>query len=329
MTASRRLGVSVMPLESRRELILNLAMSADRLGYDAFFLPETWSWDITVILGEIAARTQRITLGTSVLGIWGRTSATIAMAAATLAAASGGRFVLGLGTSTPQLAEGLHDVPFTAPIGRMRRIVSQVRALLGGERIPLMATSASRSLKLNLPPLPRIPIYLAALGAGATRLAGEVGDAWLSFLYPASRLDVGIALLREGAAHAGHPDTVPLIMPTIATAVAANGAAARQSAAWVVAFYVTNMGALYRESLIRLGFGKEVDAIIAANTPKVTGIVPLEAEALLDEVSVYGTPDDARRRLARWYAAGATMPVLLLPPNMTSEEMSLNLGTFR
>jgi len=329
MTESRRLGVTVMPLENRRELILTLATSADRLGYDGFFLPETWSWDITVVLGEIAARTQRITIGTSILNIWGRTSATIAMAAATLAAASGGRFVLGLGTSTPQLAEGLHDVPFTAPIGRMRRTVNQVRALLSGERIPLVVTSGSRPLKLNLPPLPRIPIYLAALGASSTRLAGEVGDGWLSFLYPVSRLDVGVALLREGAARAGHPESVPSIVPSIPTAVAADGAAARQGAAWVVAFYITNMGAFYRDSLTRLGFGKEVEAIVAANTPKVTGIVPLEAEVLLDEVSVYGTPDDARRRLARWYAAGVTMPVLLFPPNMTPEQMALSLGAFR
>jgi alkanesulfonate monooxygenase SsuD/methylene tetrahydromethanopterin reductase-like flavin-dependent oxidoreductase (luciferase family) len=119
------------------------------------------------------------------------------------------------------------------------------------------------------------------------------------------------------------------IVPTIPTAVAADGAAARQAAAWVVAFYIANMGAVYRESLTRLGFGKEVEAIVAANTPKVTGIVPLEAEVLLDEVSVYGTPDDARRRLARWYAAGATMPVLLFPPNMTPEQMALSLRAFR
>src|SRR6185436_3511578 len=102
----------------------------------------------------------------------------------TLHAMSGGRFVLGLCASTPQLAEGLHDTKFEAPVGRMRRIVTQTRALLRGERIPLAVTTGARALKLNVPPAPELPIYLAALGDASTRLTGELGDAWIPFLYP-------------------------------------------------------------------------------------------------------------------------------------------------
>src|SRR5204863_9734000 len=101
-----------------------------------------------------AVRTERIALGSGIVGIWNRSAATIAMAALTLHAISGGRFVLGLGTSTPQLAEGLHDTPFETPIPRMRRVVTQVRALLRGERIPLAVTPGARALKLNVPPAP-------------------------------------------------------------------------------------------------------------------------------------------------------------------------------
>ncbi len=151
-----RIGLSVMPLETRREAIIGLATEGDRLGYDGFFLPETWAYDITVLLAEAAARTTRITLGTGILGIWNRSAATIAMAAATLHAMSGGRFVLGLGASTPQLAEGLHDTPFEPPVPRMRRMVTQVRALLRGERIPLAVTTNARALKLNVPPAPAL-----------------------------------------------------------------------------------------------------------------------------------------------------------------------------
>ena len=97
----QRIGLSVMPLETRREAIIGLATEGDRLGYDGFFMPETWGYDMTVLLAEAAARTTRITLGTGILGIWNRSAATIAMAAATLHAMSGGRFVLGLGASTP------------------------------------------------------------------------------------------------------------------------------------------------------------------------------------------------------------------------------------
>src|SRR5262249_32425238 len=121
-----RIGLSVMPLETRREAIVGLAVEGDRLGYDGFFLPETWAYDITVLLTEAAVRTTRIALGTGIVGIWNRSAATLAMAAATLHSLSGGRFVLGLGASTPQLAEGLHDTPFEAPLPRMRRMLTQV-----------------------------------------------------------------------------------------------------------------------------------------------------------------------------------------------------------
>src|SRR5438128_6060266 len=149
-----------MPLENRRDVLIALATEADRLGFEAFCLPETWAYDVTVLLAEAAVKTTDIKLGTGILGVWNRSAGTLAMAAATLSALSGGRFVLGLGASTPQLTEGLHDVPFAAPVARLRRTLEQVRALLRGERIPLGVTTGARPLKLNLPPAP-VPIYLA------------------------------------------------------------------------------------------------------------------------------------------------------------------------
>src|SRR5205814_153285 len=149
-----RIGLSVMPLETRREAIVGLATEADRLGYDGFFLPETWAYDVTVLLAEIATATERIQIGTGILGVWSRSAATIAMAAATHHAVSHGRFSLGLGASTPQLVEGLHDVPFTKPIGRMRQTLTQVRALLRGDRVPLAVATNARPLKLNLTATP-------------------------------------------------------------------------------------------------------------------------------------------------------------------------------
>src|SRR2546425_500520 len=211
----RRIALSVMPLETRREAIIGLATEGDHLGYDGFFLPETWAYDITVLLAEAAARTARITLGTGILGIWNRSAATVAMAGLTLHAMSGGRFVLGLGASTPQLAEGLHDTPFAPPVPRMRRMVTQIRALLRGERIPLAVTTHARALKLNVPPAPTLPIHIAALGDAMTRLAGELADAWMPFLYPWSQLATGVERLREGATRGGHPDRLPEIHPFV------------------------------------------------------------------------------------------------------------------
>ena len=323
-----RVGLSVMPLETRREAIIGLATEGDRLGYDGFFMPETWGYDMTVLLGEAAARTTRITLGTGILGIWSRSAATLAMAAATLHAMSSGRFVLGLGASTPQLAEGLHDTPFEPPVPRMRRTVKQVRALLRGERIPLEATNA-RALKLNVPSAPTLPIHIAALGDAMTRLAGEVADAWAPFLYPWSQLATGVERLREGATRGGHPDRLPEIHPTLPTIVADTAAKAREGAAWFVSFYVTMMGAIYRDSLSRQGYGKAVEAVLAANSPKFTGVVPADAEELLEQLIVYGTPSEARRRLGRWHEVGAAFTVLLLRPNLTPKERAMVLDAFR
>lgn len=205
----RRLAVSVMPLENRRETLLAVATAADRLGYDGFFLPETWAFDVTVLLAEAALRTERIALGTGIVSVWSRSAGTLAMAAATLSAISGGRFVLGLGASTAQLTEGLHDVPFAAPVARMRQVITQVRALLRGERVPLAVTPGARPLKLNVPSGQAAPIYLAALTDASIRLAGELTDGWIPFLYPVSRLAEGMALLREGAARGECPIECP------------------------------------------------------------------------------------------------------------------------
>jgi len=318
-----------MPLENRREVLISLATEADRLGFDAFVLPETWAYDVTVLLAEAAVKTKRITLGTGILGVWNRSAGTLAMAAATLSAISGGRFSLGLGASTPQLAEGLHDVPFHAPLAQMRRIIVQVKALLRGERIPLERATSARALKLNVPSAPNVPVYLAALADESVRLTGELADGWLPFLFPRSLLSAGRALLAEGAARRTTPAPPLTLAPSVPTAVDEDPKKAREGAAWFVAFYLTTMGALYRQSLVRRGFGKAVDAVLAANTPKFTGAVPDDGDVLLEELTVFGTPPQARARLQRWHDAGAELPVLLLKPNLTPEELAFTLRAFR
>jgi alkanesulfonate monooxygenase SsuD/methylene tetrahydromethanopterin reductase-like flavin-dependent oxidoreductase (luciferase family) len=107
--------------------------------------------------------------------------------------------------------------------------------------------------------------------------------------------------------------------------VAADADEARKGAAWFVAFYLTSMGPFYPRTISRLGFAKEVEAVIAANTTRGSAVVPPDAEVLLDELTVYGTPDQARARLARWQEAGAAMPILLLPPNQTSAQIDFAL----
>lgn len=322
-----RLGVAVMPLENRRQVLLGVGEAADRLGYAALLQPETWAWDATILLAELAGRTRRLGLATGILGTWGRSAGTLAMTAASLHALSGGRFVLGLGASTAPLTEGLHDVPFAAPLGRLRTTVGQVRALLRGERIPLATATGARPLRLNVPPVPELPIYLAAAADASVRLAGQLADGWMPFLYPRDRLPDGIALLAEGAARAG-ADGPRAVWATVPTVVAGDPARAREGAAWFVAFYLTTMGPLYRQALVRQGFGPAVEAVLAANSPRFAGAVPAEAEVLLDQLTVFGPPAEARQRLARWHQAGADLVAVFLRPNLPPDEIAATLEAF-
>ena len=203
-----------------------------------------------------------------------------------------------------------------------------MRALLGGERVPLAVATGARALKLNLAPSGAVPIFLAALTDESVRLAGELADGWLPFLYPRRCLAQGLELLREGAARSGDAARRVSVYPTVPTVVADDPAEARAGAAWFVSFYLTTMGPLYRRSLARQGFGREIDAVIGANTPKFAAAVPPEADRLLDELTAYGTPAEARERLGQWHAAGADMPLVFLRPNLTREQIERTLSAF-
>jgi alkanesulfonate monooxygenase SsuD/methylene tetrahydromethanopterin reductase-like flavin-dependent oxidoreductase (luciferase family) len=305
-------AVGVTPMETRREVVLQLADLAEDLGYSAFNVAEGWGYDAGVLLAEIATRTSRIELGTGVLNVWGRTPASIAMLASGLHAASGGRFTLGLGAGSPQLAEGLHDVEFKAPVRRLGATARQVRALLDGERA--VTSTGARGLRLAAPA--PVPLHLAALGPAAVRLAGEVADVWVPFLQPLSGLKERMCLLEEAATRVGRPR--PRVAPGLPAALSP------EVAAWWVAFYLTSMGPLYATSLREQGFGEAVDAVLAANGRGAPPTVPAAAHVLVDEL-LLTQPED----LDRWRAAGADVPVLVLPPGRPVQELGQTLEALR
>jgi alkanesulfonate monooxygenase SsuD/methylene tetrahydromethanopterin reductase-like flavin-dependent oxidoreductase (luciferase family) len=320
------LAVSLTPLETRREVIVHLAVRAEELGYDAVFLAEAWGHDVSVLLAEVALRTSRIQIGTGVVNVWGRSAAGIAMLAASLAEVSGGRFVLGLGSGTPQLAEGLHGVPFRAPVQRLGRVAREVRDLLGGGRAAASVPGGSRPLRLAVRPPSEVPIQLAALGPEAIRLCGEVADRWLPFLLPRSGMKRGIAALEEAA---GPGRVVPLVCPGVPVSVSPDRDRARAGAAWWIVHYLTSMGPLYARTLREHGLGEAVDEVLAANPARGSAEVPFAAQVLLDELTVYGDAAQARAGLERWYGAGADMPAVVLTPNAPVEDLERTLEAFR
>jgi alkanesulfonate monooxygenase SsuD/methylene tetrahydromethanopterin reductase-like flavin-dependent oxidoreductase (luciferase family) len=313
VTAPR--GVGLTPMETRREVIVRAAVLADELGYEVFSVPEGWGLDSTPVLTEIALRTSRIRVASGVLSVWGRTPATLAMTAATLHQVSEGRYILGLGASTRALAEGFHDVPFEHPAARLRDVVTKVRALLAGEPARLSDGSAARPLRLGQPPVPALPIWIAALGELSLRVTAELGDAWIPALAPRDGLAALTDRLRKER-QATAPDAGPI---TVAagpiTAVADDTATARDIVASCVAWYLTAMGDVYARSVSRQGYAAEVRKIIAAN-PRPSpshGIVPHDAEPVLGQLAAYGTAEQVRAQLKPWHDAADSVTVMLPP----------------
>lgn len=329
MSTDRPLAVGLPPMETRRDVVLHVAARAEELGYAAFYLAEGWGHDASVLLAEIAVRTSRIRIGTGVVNVWGRSAASIAMLATSLGEVSGGRFVLGLGAGSPQLAEGLHDVAFRAPVQRLAETTRQVRRLLDGERLLPTAPGRSRPLRLAVRPSSDIPIQLAALGPEAVRLAGELADAWYPFLLPVSGLKDGIRLLEEGVARGRPGRPLPQIRPGLPVAVSPDPAEARQLAWWWVSFYLTSMGPLYARTLRAYGLGEAVDAVLGSDSVAASNGPPQRAAPLLDELTVWGDATAATQLLDRWYAAGADMPVLVLPPGRALDELDHMLEDLR
>jgi alkanesulfonate monooxygenase SsuD/methylene tetrahydromethanopterin reductase-like flavin-dependent oxidoreductase (luciferase family) len=314
-------GVGITPFHTDDNATIRLAGAAEELGYARFGAAEGWTHDAVVLLARIAGVTSRIGLATAVLPVWSRTPAAIAMAAASLQRASDGRFELGLGASSPPLVEGLHGLTWQQPVSRMRNTLVAVRALLDGARLPLDREDV-RPLRLGAAPERRIPILLAALAPSSIRLAGELADDWLPFLWARSRLHDGRALLAEGEA-AGEGSTATGVAASVPLAIAQDDKTAAQIAAgWLLA-YLTRMGPLYPRMLRdHFGYAHEVDALLEANAGGDRPRLPAAAERLARDVTVMGTYDEAPDAIRQWLEGGADRVDLVLPLGLPEEQLT-------
>jgi len=187
------------------------AVEAEKLGVDSAWSAEAWGYDAVSILAYLAAKTERLVLGSGILQISARAPSMTAMTALALAALSGNRFILGLGASGPQVVEGLHGVPFAKPLGRMRETIEIIRLAFRGEPLryagehhvlPLPG-GEGKALRLAQPANPNIPIYLATLSPRALQLTGELADGWLGTSFTPEAAEAHLEHLRHGAQRAG------------------------------------------------------------------------------------------------------------------------------
>lgn len=190
---------------------LDFVVEAENLGLDVCWVAEAWGSDAPSTLGYLAARTGRMLLGSGVVQLGTRTPVAIAQAALTLAEMSGGRFLLGLGTSGPQVVEGLHGVPFARPLARMRETVEVIRQAFAGEKICYSGSAVQiplpggdgRPMRLSSLPDPGIPIYLATMSPRLLTLTGEVADGWLGTSFVPEGASAYFRHLDAGLAAAG------------------------------------------------------------------------------------------------------------------------------
>jgi F420-dependent oxidoreductase-like protein len=293
-----------------------LAQEAERLGYDSAWAAEAWGTDCVSVLAWLGATTSRIKLGSAIMQIPGRTPALTAMTAATLDLLSGGRFLLGLGTSGPQVVEGWHGERWGKPLGKTREYVEIVRTALRRELlehhgehydIPLRdGTGLGKPLKLMARPLrPSIPIYIAAMSPKAVEQACEIGDGWLPIFWSPERASEvfasAIARARPGFD----------IAPAAPTILIDDVEAGRDFLKPYYALYVGGMGArgknFYNDLMRRYGYETEAktiqDLYLNGNKRDAAAAVP---DAFVDEVALVGPKERLVERLEAWRESGAT-----------------------
>ncbi len=299
---------------------LALVREGERLGYDSAWTAEAYGSDAVTILAWLAGQTERIKLGSAVLQMPGRSAAMTAMTAATLDQLSGGRLLLGLGTSGPQVAEGWHGQRFGKQLQRTREYVEVVRMALRRERVVFkgetlelpLPDGPGKALKLTIAPVQeRMPVYIAAIGPKNTTLAAEIGDGWIPTLFSPQHVAEFRPLLEDGFARAGGGKGFGDfdIAPTVSTFVGDDREAARDAMRHYLALYVGGMGSrkqnFYNALVRRYGFEDAAqrvqDLYLDGKKDEAAAALPGE---LIDAVSLCGPPDVVRERIALFREAG-------------------------
>jgi F420-dependent oxidoreductase-like protein len=294
---------------------------AERIGATSVWIAEAWGQDALTPLAYLAARTERIALGSAIAQLGARTPAMLAMSAMSLQLLSGGRFRLGIGTSGPQVMEGWHGVRFDAPLAVTRETIEIVRMIAAGERL----SHAGRAYQLPLPggqgrairsmlPPASVPVYVASLGPRNLELTGELADGWIGNTFMPEHADVFLDRLRAGAARANRSlADLDLVIPVgveITSDDDAAVAAARRHARGY-AFTIGAMGSkdqnFYNAAFTRQGYGEDVATVqnlwLAGRREEAADRVPAEFGT---RTNLIGTPAMITERLRLYRDAGIT-----------------------
>lgn len=318
-----KLAIGIGYSGGRVELPIDMVQRAEQLGYDSVWSAEAYGSDAVTPLAYLAAKTSRIKLGTGILQIPARTPAMCAMTMSTLDALSGGRVLVGLGMSGPQVIEGWHGVSYGRPAARIREYVEILHKIwdrrepvaFDGKvyRLPYQGDDASglgKPLKSILHSR-RLPVYLATMKPLSIRITAELADGWLPIWFSPYRMSMFTADLEKGFARAGNGKSLDTfdVVAGCTVVIGDDVAACLAQLKPTLALYVGGMGAkgrnFHNEMVSKYGYADVAaeiqDLYLAGRKQEATALVPDE---LCDEISLCGPPARIRERFGAWQQAG-------------------------
>jgi F420-dependent oxidoreductase-like protein len=319
---------------------LDITQTAESLGYDSVWTAEAYGSDAATVLAWLAAGTTKIKLGSGIFQIPARSPAMTAMTAATIDNLSGGRMLLGLGTSGPQVSEGFHGVRFAKQLQRTREYVAVVRKALAREKIEFhgetidlpLPDGPGKALKLTIRPVQEsIPIFLAVLGPKNVALAGEIADGWLPVFFSPEHTKTLRGPLEEGAARVGRSLDNFRICPSVNVMISDDIENARHAMRPILALYVGGMGSreqnFYNRLVSSYGFEREAEQVqelyLAGQKTEAMFALPDE---LIDLVSIVGPRERVRAKLRDFRDAGVdTLIVWPVMPDHDERKEQLRL----
>jgi F420-dependent oxidoreductase-like protein len=316
---------------------------AERLGYDSVWSAESYGSDAVSVLAYLAAKTETIQLGASILQVPARQPAAAAMAGVTIDALSGGRFLFGFGPSGPQVSEGWYGIPYEKPWGRTREYIEIVKQIVAREgrleyegkhyRLPLLegegVSGQGKALKLNIHPVrTEIPIYVGAIGRKSVELAAEITDGWIPVFFSVERWQEAWGEhVEAGLAKGGRSREQFSVSPSIQMAIDGDLDAARGMIKAGLLLYIGGMGSkqtnFYADLTRRFGFTEVADEVqslyLEGKRDEAYAAIPDE---LVDATALVGTQDEVATRIKAFAESGVDR--LIVSPMHGEMEQNVN-----
>ncbi len=309
---------------------------AEEVGVEAAFTAETWGRDQFSLLTQAALATSKIKLGTGIAPTFGRSPAVLAMTFATLDELSGGRMIIGLGTSGARVIEHWHGEKFSKPIQRTKEYVEIINLIMSGEKVFYEGEifKLQRGFKLLFEPVRKhIPIFVASISPKSMDSLAGAADGWMPIYWPKSRFQAGKEQIAAASQAAGRPADAVECVASLTVVINDDPEKAKMQAAGPISWYVTNMGDFYHEMLTRNGFGEEVAAmrkVAETHKPPPFGTNPelmaAMGDRMLEETAIFGDLETVAAGLEERRQLGVDLPSISMPQG-SLKDVERILGT--